>query len=280
MAKQKQNKYNYGVYEINDYKNFLTMNTVQAIIIDDEVTNIQLLKTMLEQTCPFVEIIAAESDARKAVSVLETLRPRLVFLDVEMPHLNGFDILKKLESLEFEVIFVTAYSQYAIEAFEHHAAGYITKPINAQKLTAAVQAAIKRIEEKTLNKTLFDLLDQNNRFGLPNKIPLSTSHGLIFVKLTDIIYCESSGNYTHFFLQNGKKNIVSRQLGEYEKLLPEASFIRIHDKYIINLAYIKEYKKGSGGEVLLENGRELPVSSRRKEDFLARFEKWIRRKMY
>jgi two-component system LytT family response regulator len=255
------------------------MKNIPAIIIDDEATNIQLLKKMLEYNCPSVEIIATETDARKAISVLEELRPGLVFLDVEMPHLNGFDVLKKLEPLEFEVIFVTAYSHYAIEAFEHHAAGYITKPINAQKLAAAVQAALKRIKEKTVNKTLFTLLDQNHRLTQPDKIPLSTGNGLIFVKLADIIYCESSGNYTHFYLQDGRKNIVSRQLGEYEKLLPESHFIRIHDKYIINLAYIKEYKKGSGGEVLLENGRELPVSSRRKEDFLARFEKWIRRKL-
>lgn len=255
------------------------MKIIPAIIIDDEVSNVQLLKKMLEYNCPSVEIIATETDARKAIAVLEELQPRLVFLDVEMPHLNGFDILKKLEPLEFEVIFVTAYSQYAIEAFEHHAAGYVTKPINAQKLAAAVQAALKRIEEKTVNKTLFSLLDQNHRATQPDKIPLSTGNGLIFVKLSDIIYCESSGNYTHFYLQDGRKNIVSRQLGDYEKLLPESNFIRIHDKYIINLAYIKEYKKGSGGEVLLENGKELPVSSRRKEDFLARFEKWIRRKL-
>jgi two-component system LytT family response regulator len=233
---------------------------------------------MLQIHCPDVEVVGTEYDARNAIFLLEQLKPKLVFLDVEMPHMNGFDVLQKLESIDFEVIFVTAYSHYAIQAFEHHATGYITKPINAEKLIAAVQSAIRRIENKTVNETLFALIEQNSRHTLPDKIPLSTAGGLIFVKLNDIVYCESSGNYTHFYLKDGKKNVVSRQLGEYEKLLPESGFIRIHDKYIINLDYIKEYKKGSGGEVLLENGTELPVASRRKEEFLSRFEKWIKRK--
>jgi two-component system, LytTR family, response regulator len=202
----------------------------------------------------------------------------LVFLDIEMPHLSGFDFLKKLEPVNFEVIFVTAYSNYAIQAFEYNATGYITKPINSEKLVAAVNTAAKRIEDKNINKNLFSLLEQNSRQATPDKIPLSTSNGLVFVKLTDIMYCESSGNYTSFYLSDDKKIMVSRQLGEYEKLLPEVNFIRIHDKYIINLTYIKEYIKGSGGEVILENDKEIPVATRRKEEFLARFEKWIKRK--
>jgi two-component system LytT family response regulator len=233
---------------------------------------------MLATHCPQVEVVASESEAKKGLLLLGEKKPQLLFLDVEMPHLNGFDLLKKLEPVSFEVIFVTAYSHYAVEAFEHHATGYITKPINAEKLIAAVNKASKRIEEKNINTNLFSLLEQNTRSQMPDKIPLSTSNGLVFVKITDIMYCESSGNYTHFYLHDGKKIVVSRQLGEYEKLLPENNFIRIHDKYIINLQYIKEYIKGSGGEVVLESGKELPVASRRKEDFLARFEKWIRRK--
>jgi two-component system LytT family response regulator len=254
------------------------MKTISTIIIDDEPKNIKLLQQMLAAHCPQVEVMATESDAKKGLLLLGEKQPQLVFLDVEMPHLNGFDLLKKLEPVSFEVIFVTAYSRYAVEAFEHHATGYITKPINAEKLIDAVKTAAKRIEEKNINKNLFTLLEQNTRSQTPDKIPLSTSNGLVFVKITDIMYCESSGNYTHFYMNDNKKIVVSRQLGEYEKLLPENNFTRIHDKYIINLAYIKEYIKGSGGEVVLENGKEIPVATRRKEDFLARFEKWIRRK--
>jgi len=254
------------------------MKAISTIIIDDEPKNIQLLQKMLAAHCPLVEIVATESDAKKGLQLIEEIKPQLIFLDVEMPHLNGFDLLKKLEPVSFEVIFVTAYSHYAVEAFEHHATGYITKPINTEKLIAAVNTATKRIEEKNINKNLFSLLEQNTRQSAPDKIPLSTTNGLVFVKITDIMYCESSGNYTHFYMNDNKKIVVSRQLGEYEKLLPENNFTRIHDKYIINLAYIKEYIKGSGGDVILENGKELPVATRRKEDFLARFEKWIRRK--
>jgi two-component system, LytTR family, response regulator len=254
------------------------MTTIPCIIIDDEEKNIKLLRNMLEMHCRQVEVTGFSTDAREGLKLIGEVKPQLVFLDVEMPHMNGFDLLKKLEPVNFEVIFVTAYSHYAVEAFEHHATGYITKPVNAEKLVSAVSAAIKRIEEKTINKNLFSLLEQNTKQAIPDKIPLSTTNGLLFVKVAEIMYCESSGNYTHFYLCGDKKIVVSRQLGEYEKLLPENNFIRIHDKYIINLSFIKEYVKGSGGEVVLENGKEIPVATRRKEDFLARFEKWIRRK--
>lgn len=253
------------------------MTSINCIILDDEQKNVQLLSNMLAQHCPQVNVLAAETNARKGIGLIQELKPQLLFLDIEMPHLNGFDTLKHLEPVNFEVIFVTAYGKYAVEAFEHQAAGYVTKPVNTEKLVAAVNMAMQRIEQKNINKNLFTLLEQNTRQAAPDKIPLSTSSGLMFVKIGDILYCESSGNYTHFFMQDEKKIVVSRQLGEYERLLPE-NFIRIHDKYIINLQYIKEYIKGSGGEVVLENGKELPVASRRKEDFLARFEKWIRRK--
>lgn len=251
---------------------------INCIIIDDEAKNIKLLQNMLGSYCPAVHVLATDTEAKNGLQLIEELQPQLVFLDVEMPHLNGFDLLKKLEPVNFETIFVTAYSHYAVEAFEHNATGYITKPINSDKLVAAVNTATKRIEERSINKNLFSLLEQNTRQAAPDKIPLSTSNGLIFVKLADILYCESSGNYTNFYLSADKKIMVSRQLGEYEKLLPENNFTRIHDKYIINLSFIREYIKGSGGDVVLENGKELPVASRRKEEFLSRFEKWIKRR--
>jgi two-component system LytT family response regulator len=254
------------------------MADLNCIIIDDEEKNIKLLQSMLEMHCRQVKVVGTSSCAKNGLLLIEELQPQLVFLDVEMPHLNGFDLLQKLEPVSFEVIFVTAYSHYAVEAFEHHATGYITKPVNTEKLISAVNTAMKRIEEKSINKNLFSLLEQNNKQATPDKIPLSTTNGLLFVKIADVMYCESSGNYTHFYLNDDKKIVVSRQLGEYEKLLPENNFTRIHDKYIINLNYIKEYIKGSGGEVVLENGKEIPVATRRKEDFLARFEKWIKRK--
>ncbi len=254
------------------------MTTISCIILDDEPQNVKLLGHMIAEYCPHLQVLAAETNAEKGLTHIEALQPQLLFLDVEMPRLNGFDVLKKLEPVDFEVIFVTAYNKYAVEAFEVHATGFITKPVAAEKLIAAVETATRRIAEKAVNKNIFSLLAQTTTDNHAQKIPLSTSNGLLFVKIADIMYCESSGNYTHFFMNDDQKIVVSRQLGEYEKLLPEKDFIRIHDKYIINLSYIKAYIKGSGGDVVLENGRELPVASRRKDDFLLRFEKWLRRK--
>ena len=255
--------------------------SLSCIIMDDESRNAQLLKKLMAVYCPQVQVLATETNAAKGLSLIKELQPQLLFLDIEMPHINGFEMLKQLEPINFEVIFVTAYSHYAVEAFEHHAIGYLTKPINTEKLVAAVNAAAERIEQKAFSKNLFSLIESSAKPALApaQKIPLSTTNGLIFVKQAEIMYCESNGNYTSFFLVNESKPIlVSRQLGEYEKLLPGSDFTRIHDKYIINLSFIKEYIKGSGGDVVLENGKELPVASRRKEDFLARFEKWIKRK--
>jgi two-component system, LytTR family, response regulator len=253
------------------------MKVFDSVILDDETKNIKLLQNMLGLHCPQINIVATSSNAKEGLLLIDELLPQLLFLDVEMPHLNGFDVLKKLEPISFEVIFVTAYSHYALQALENDAVGYVTKPINAQKLVGAVTKAITRIEEKTINKNLFSLLENSTKQQAPLKIPLSTTGGLVFVKLADIMYCESSGNYTHFFLADEKKIVVSRQLGEYEKLLPANAFIRIHDKYIVQLSYIREYVKGAGGDVILENGKEIPVATRRKEDFLAIFEKWLRR---
>jgi two-component system, LytTR family, response regulator len=252
--------------------------TINCMILDDEPQNVKLLSRMLAEYCPNLQVLAAETDAGKGLTLIEQLHPQLLFLDVEMPRLNGFDVLKQLEPIDFEVIFVTAYNKYAVEAFEVHATGFLTKPVSAEKLMAAVDTASRRITEKAVNKNIFSLLAQTTTEKQVEKIPLSTSTGLLFVKITDIMYCESSGNYTHFFMHDDQKVVVSRQLGEYEKLLPEKNFIRIHDKYIINLAYIKSYIKGSGGDVVLENGKELPVASRRKDDFLLRFDKWLKRK--
>ena len=253
--------------------------TLNCIILDDESRNVLLLKKLLAMHCPQVNVVASESNARKGLALIKELQPQLLMLDIEMPHINGFEMLKQLEPVNFEVIFVTAYSHYAIEAFEHHAIGYLTKPVNSEKLVAAVNTAVERIEQRAFSKNLFSLIESSSKPAGVLKIPLSTANGLIFVKLADIMFCESSGNYTSFYLASaGKPILVSRQLGEYEKLLPETDFARIHDKYIINLSYIKEYLKGSGGDVVLENGKEIPVASRRKEDFLSRFEKWIKRR--
>jgi two-component system, LytTR family, response regulator len=253
------------------------METIKAILIDDEQRNNTLLKSLLENTLPQVSVLACCTAAGEAIEAIQQLRPQLVFLDVEMPGMNGFELLKSLEPVQFEVIFVTAYSQYAMQAFDHHAIGYITKPVNTAKLVDVVQLAAGRIEQKHFNQHLFSMLENTLQSNRDQKIPLATLNGMVFVKIEDILYCESSGNYTQFYLTGKRSILVSRQLGDYEKLLPGGHFMRIHDKHIINLQYIKEYHKGSGGDVVLENGTTLAVAARRKDEFLSLFDKWLKR---
>ncbi len=254
------------------------MKKVTTILVDDEINNLMFLQALIKEHAAQLEIIATTENAQEGLQLISELKPQLVFMDIDMPGMTGFELLKKLEPLSFEVIFVTAYNQYAMEAFDYNAVAYITKPIVTQKLTAAIEKAITKIEEKKYTENIFSLLENVHHKNKHDKIALPTMQGLQFIKLTQICFCESSGNYTNFHLSDNSKIMVSRQLGEYEKLLPADTFVRIHDQHIINLTCIKEYVKGSGGEVILENGTRLNVASRRKDELLSRFEKWLRKK--
>jgi two-component system, LytTR family, response regulator len=254
-----------------------TLKNVKTILVDDEENNLLFLKSLLTQHCAALDIIETVNNATDALLMIQELQPQLVFMDIDMPGMTGFELLKKLEPLSFEVIFVTAYNEYALEAFEYNAIGYITKPIVTEKLVAAVEKSIIKIEAKKHTEHIFSLLENVQQKNVSDKIALPTLLGLQFVKLDQILYLESTGNYSTFFLKDESKIMVSRQLGEYEKLLPQDNFVRIHDKHIINLHYISEYVKGTGGEVVLENGARMNVASRRKDELLNRFEKWLRK---
>jgi two-component system, LytTR family, response regulator len=254
------------------------MKNIKTILVDDEANNLAYLHSLILENCKMLDVIETAANANDGLLMIQELQPQLVFMDIDMPGMTGFELLKKLEPLNFEVIFVTAYNQYAMEAFEYNAVAYITKPIVTEKLIAAVEKAVVKIEEKKYTEHIFTLLENVQQKNSSDKIALPTLQGLQFVKLAQILYVESSGNYCNFFLDDCSKIMVSRQLGEYEKLLPTDAFVRIHDKHIINLYCIKEYIKGSGGEVILENGARLTVAARRKDELLSRFEKWLRKK--
>lgn len=253
---------------------------IKTVLVDDEVNNSAYVTALLEQHFPSVQVMGTPKDAPEAVRLIEYVQPQLVFLDVEMPGFNGFSMLQKLEPVNFEVIFITAYDQYALQAFDVHAIGYLTKPLQVDKFITTVSAALEKIERKHFNGHLFSKFTEANT-GNGNqqegKIALPTQNGLLFVNTEEILYCQSSGNYTKFFTRDGKNILVSRQLGEFEKILPQHSFHRIHDQYLVNLQYIKEYIRGRGGELVLENNETLPVSASRKDNFLLRFEKWLRK---
>jgi len=240
---------------------------ITAFILDDQPINIVVLKTQLAKFFPNIHLCGSTTDPETAVAMIRQLQPDILFLDIEMPGCDGFGLLPALEDCRPELIFVTAFGTYALKAFEHQAAGYITKPVDAEKLVQVVSKVTERIAG---NKML--TLLQEHKQPDDKKLSLSTQKGYVFIDPATVCYCESSGNYTTFFLQDNKQILVSKQIGQFEQLLSSKYFVRIHDRYIINLKYVRAYLRGSGGTVVLENDKELPVSVRRKEHLMRYFE--------
>lgn len=237
----------------------------KAVIIDDESKARNALKNMLSQHCPTIEV-AGEGDCVKAgLEAIQTFQPDVVFLDVQMPDGTGFDLLEQLTDIRFKIIFASAYDKFAIQAFKFSAVDYLQKPVEAEKLIDACSRLSETDRFEELNKKLEVLLSNKNSF---EKIALPTLDGIIFVKIKDIVRCESDNNYTNIFNCNGEKIIVSKTLKEYDEMLTPFNFFRIHKSSLINLAFLSKYKKGEGGYVVMEDGAELEVSRRRKDDFL------------
>lgn len=242
---------------------------MKCIIVDDEILVAGNLVMLLNRYCPEVEILAVAHSSKEAEIQIRDKGPDLVFLDVEMPYGNGFDLLKRFDKIDFGVIFVTAFDHYAIKAIKVSAIDYLLKPIDINELVAAVSKAQKQLKSKSVNQGLNLLL---NNLAQPSiklqKLTLPTMDGMIFVNIDDILYCKSDGNYTSFQLLNGQSPLVTRQIGTYEDLLPEPLFCRIHRQYIINVNQVSKYIKGRGGYVVMSDGKVIDVSVRKKEDFL------------
>lgn len=245
-----------------------------AVLIDDEESSLNSLHQKLINNLPQIKIMAACSSAKEGVEAIERLRPDLVFLDIEMPIMNGFTLLKHVRFKAFEVIFVTAYDHYAIKAIKYSALDYLVKPVEIEELQHAVGRAIDR-HSSMPNKRLELLLENMASVRLPYfKIAIPSMDSLLFVKITDIMYLEASGNYTAVHMNDGKKHLVSRTLKEYEEMLPDEIFIRIHNSFIINKNYVEKYIRGDGGQVILEGNISLDISKRRKSDFLRAIGIW------
>lgn len=254
------------------------IETLSCIIVDDEANNLQLIKALLGKYFPALHIIAAIENPQEAIELINKQKPHLIYLDIEMPQMTGFELLKMVNYESSEVIFITAYNQYALEAFDAHAVGYITKPVNIEKFKTATQKAIEKKQSavtplnlQQIQSLLVAVKQETMQIALP------TAQGILFVKPDEIVHLESNGNYTKFYFTNRKDILISRQLGEYEKSLPTDNFIRVHDKYIINLTHITEYKKGAGGTVITALKNEIPVSVRKKDDFVSRFDRWLKK---
>lgn len=242
---------------------------MRSIIVDDEKLVARNLEMLLGRYCTDVTVEGIAHSAKEAEELIKDKSPDLVFLDVEMPHGNGFDLLKKFDQINFGVIFVTAFDHYAIKAIKYSAIDYLLKPIDINDLKAAVEKAQAQVKNRSINQGL-NLLLQNlaQPAARLQKLTLPTMDGMMFVSIDEILYCKSEGNYTYFFLVNGQNPMVTRQIGTYEDLLPEPLFCRIHRQYIINVNKVSKYIKGRGGYVVMNDGKIIDVSARKKDDFL------------
>ncbi|MEO8151166.1 MAG: LytTR family DNA-binding domain-containing protein [Bacteroidia bacterium] len=243
------------------------MNTINAIIVDDEIKGRQFLRQLADKFTPHVKIVGEASNAIEAIEAIAAAQPDLVFLDIEMPGKTGMEMLREMKEINFEVIFVTAFNKYAVEAFKLGAIDYLLKPVNPSELKGAVDRASGYLKLKDNRKVKYDSLKQ--QFGQPfSKITVPTMNGFEFVDFGDITYMQSDGNYTNIKQKDGKTILATRLLGEFEEMLMPYNFFRIHKSYLINLAHIKKYIKGDGGVVMMSDGSEIDVARRIKEAFL------------
>ncbi len=244
---------------------------IQAVIVEDEKKSRELLEKLVEKNCPEVSLAGSADSVEAGVALIRKVKPRLVFLDIEMPDGSGFDLLKALPDLSFEVIFTTASDKYAINAIKYSALDYLLKPIDSDELKAAVQ----KIAEK--DKGLSNM--ENLKFLLQNfrksdeqysRITLPTGHAYEIVNVKDIIRCEADGNYTNFFLVDKRRIIVTLGLKHYEDLLPPNDFFRIHNHHLVNVNHVSRVLKEDGGYAIMSDGSKLEISRRKKDSFLSR----------
>jgi two-component system LytT family response regulator len=241
---------------------------ITAVIIDDEAKGRMALRRKLDAFCPQVEVVGEAEDGEGGIALIEKHDPQVVFLDIEMPRMGGFDMLHKLERKHFHLIFTTAYDQYAIKAIKYAAFDYLLKPVDIVEL----QASIRKVEEhKGYNHTRerLEMLQQNlnGQFHL-HKIAIPTMEGMLFFNIGDIIYLQAESNYSTVFFNDGNKLLTTKTLRDFEEILPAQLFFRPHHSYIINLNYIKRYIKGDGGQIELQNGHYVDVARSKKADFL------------
>lgn len=260
---------------------------MRTLIIDDEPDNVALLALQLTRHCPQVEVVGQFTDSPAALLALRSLRPALVFLDIEMPMMNGFQLLEQLGEVSFQVVFVTAYDQYAVRAFRFAALDYLLKPVDTVDLVKTVNRAEKLIlsspvtgnGQPTWAAQMEVMRDHyapaagpiQPSSTLPGKIALPHANGLTIVETGQILYAESDSNYTHFVLETGEKYLISKTLGDVQEMLESRNFLRIHRQFVVNLDHIKRLVRGEGMYVVLTNGTSIPVARQHKDRLMERF---------
>jgi two-component system LytT family response regulator len=238
---------------------------IRSIIVDDEMPNRQNLTRLLGKYCPDIEIVGQAENSESAILAIHNLNPDLIFLDIRMPGGNAFEMLEQLPRNGFEVIFITAYDEYAFRAFEFNALDYLLKPLNFKKLISAVEKAKSKISIKEENHRLRNLVSNLERDYRDQKIALPNEEKTEFIAVRDIIRCQADSNYTRFFLLNGNSIIVSKTLKEYELALEEHNFHRVHNSHLVNLDHVRAYSRKDGGCLEMIDRSCIPISRTRRE---------------
>lgn len=247
----------------------MSLTKIRSVIVEDETAAREVLRSYLTKYCPQVEIVGEAQNSREAIPLLHELQPQLVFLDVEMPFGNAFDVLEACSTLNFETIFVTAFSEYSLKALNRSAAYYLLKPISIEELIVAVN----KVQQQVISKELFNrnkIIVENYKEPKAEKqqVILPTMEGFEIVKMEEIVRLKGNGNFTDLYLINGSKKMACRFLKHFSEMLP-LPFLRVHKSHIVNLNFVKLYNKG--GYVTLEDGAEVEISPTYKEDFLKNF---------
>lgn len=249
------------------------MNKLSTIIVDDEPNGVSTLRNFLARYCPNVAVLGDAASVSEAARKIKLYSPQLVFLDINMPGADGFELLEKMEAPSFHVVFVTAYDDFALKAFKYHAVNYLLKPVNIDELIESVARVEKLVASAMPGRQVTQPLQTTGKSALPEKLALPVLDGLVYVDIASIIRCEAEGNYTVFYFTNRPKMIVSKTLGGYEKQLEPHGFFRVHHHHLINLAHLEYYQRGRGGLVKLSDKKEITVSQRRKDEFLRLIER-------
>ncbi|HXB28716.1 MAG TPA: LytTR family DNA-binding domain-containing protein [Puia sp.] len=244
------------------------MQVLKAILVDDELNSLQNLQFKIREYCPNVKVVAQSQNPEEAIRLIQQHKPDVIFLDIEMPRMSGFKMLEQIPEVDFEVIFITAYNHYAINAIRISAFDYLVKPVAIEDL----QQTTERLGNFSLKKTRerADILKHNlaNPKSQEDNIAIPTNDGLEFIQIKQIIRIESSSNYSKIILQNGHHMLVTRQLKDFEELLQDYRFYRVHHSHLVNLNFIAKYVRGDGGQITMRNGDIIDVSRRKKEVFL------------
>ena len=242
------------------------------MLIDDEQMALDTLQVMLEEFCPEVTIVGTTTNPEQGLTLVNELKPDLIFLDIEMPQMTGFDFLERIETPTARIIFVTAYDQFALKAFQYSAIHYFIKPVVIEELQFAVKKVSHGMEKRIPLE--YKLVLQELHAQRQNKIEISSSSGIDYVPIQDIIYIQSDGRYSFVFRVNKKRLVVTKGISEYESQLAERGFFRVHKSYLINLSYVTRYLK-SDGYAEMTNGETLPVSMRNKTSFLRKMKEYV-----